>query len=93
MSLFAVHYSYVLDADLLQEHRPSHRDFLRGLLGSGLVAAGAYPQSDDPGALLLVEADSAGDVAGMLDDDPFLAQGIITERRIELWDPPMGIFA
>ncbi len=93
MSLFAVHYSYVCDAALLQEHRPSHRDFLRQLLDSGLVAAGAYPEADDPGALLIVEAGSAEDVARMLDDDPFQLKGIISERRIQLWNPPMGIFA
>ncbi len=93
MSLFAVHYSYVRDADLLQEHRPSHRDFLRKLLDSGPAAAGAYPETDVPGALLIVDAETSEDVARMLDADPFQLRGIITERRIQLWNPPMGIFA
>lgn len=93
MSHFAVHYSYATDAELLSTHRPAHRSFLRGLLDSGLVAAGAYPEADEPGALLIVEADSPAAVAALLDDDPFLVEGLITQRRIELWNPPIGIFA
>lgn len=93
MSLFAVHYSYVNDAALLEEHRPEHRAFLRGLIGSGLQAAGAYPGADEPAALLLIEAGSSEEVESMLNLDPFLLQGAIAERRILRWDPPIGIFA
>ncbi len=93
MSLFAVHYSYVRDAPLLDQHRPAHRAFLRGLVGSGLQAAGAFPGADEPAALLLVEAASSEAVAAMLDADPFLLHGAISERRIQLWDPPIGVFA
>ena len=93
MSHFAVHYHYVDDATLLAAHRPAHREFLRSLVGQGLLAAGAYPEADEPGALLIVEADSAEAVATMLDDDPFLGQGAISQRRIMLWNPPIGIFA
>ncbi len=93
MSHFAVHYAYATDAALLSQHRPAHREFLRALVGSGLLAAGAYPDSAEPGALLLVEAESEAAVAAMLDDDPFLLEGAITDRRIQLWNPPIGIFA
>ncbi|RMB58309.1 YciI family protein [Tessaracoccus antarcticus] len=93
MSHFAVHYTYVSDATLLAEHRPAHRDFLRSLVGSGLVAAGAYPDAEEPAALLIVEAETADDVATMLERDPFLVQGAIARRRIQLWNPPIGIFA
>ena len=93
MSHFAVHYSYVPDAALLDQHRPAHREFLRALVGSGVVAAGAYPGAEEPSALLIVEADTADDVAAMLDDDPFLLHGAIAGRRIQLWNPPIGIFA
>lgn len=93
MSLFAVHYSYVNDASLLDEHRPAHREFLRGLIGAGMQAAGAYPGADEPAALLLVEAESPEEVESMLDEDPFLLHGLIAERRIMRWDPPIGVFA
>ncbi len=93
MSIFAVHYSYVSDTELLNEHRPAHREFLRALVGSGLLAAGAYPAAEEPSALLILEAESEAAVASMLDDDPFLRTGAIADRRIQLWDPPIGIFA
>ncbi|MDO5737075.1 MAG: YciI family protein [Propionibacteriaceae bacterium] len=93
MSHFAVHYHYVDDVALLAKHRPAHREFLRSLVGHGLLAAGAYPQAEEPSALLIVEADSPQAVATMLDADPFLAQGAIAKRRIMLWDPPIGVFA
>lgn len=93
MSHFAVHYAYVTDAALLDEHRPAHREFLRALVGSGLLAAGAYPDTDSPAALLIVEADTSEDVERMLNDDPFMTVGAIASRRIERWDPPIGIFA
>lgn len=93
MSHFAVHYAYVEDAELLDQHRPAHREFLRGLADSGLLAAGAYPGAESPGALLIVEADSESAVAAMLDKDPFLLEGAIAGRRILLWNPPIGVFA
>ena len=93
MSHFAVHYSYVADAALLAQHRPAHRDFLRSLVGSGLLAAGAYPDAKEPSALLIIESNSESDVAEMLDGDPFLLRGVIIDRRIQLWNPPIGIFA
>ncbi|MGV8846922.1 YciI family protein [Tessaracoccus sp.] len=93
MSHFAVHYQYVADASLLDRHRPAHREFLRSLVGSGVVAAGAYPGAAEPSALLIVEAGTEEDVASMLDADPFLLEGAIAARRIQLWNPPIGIFA
>ena len=62
MPVFAVHYRYVDQPAVVTEHRPAHRDFLRGLLDRGIVlAAGAY--TDGPAAALLVfRADSAADV-------------------------------
>ena len=93
MSHFAVHYSYVPDASLLSEHRPAHREFLLGLVGSGLLAAGAYPDAEEPSALLICEADTDEDVARMLEMDPFWLRGAIAQRRIQLWNPRIGIFA
>ena len=53
MPVFAVQYSYVDDPELVTEHRPAHRDFLRDLLDQGIVlAAGAY--TDGPAGALLV---------------------------------------
>src|SRR5690242_13845828 len=75
MPVFAVHYSYVDDAAVVTEHRPAHREFLRDLLNQGIVlAAGAY--TDGPaGALLVFRGDSEGDIARLLERDPFQQLG------------------
>lgn len=90
MNLYAVEYSYADDAAATAEHRPAHREFLRALLPTALLAAGAYPGSDEPGALLLVRGESVVEVEAILDQDPFRTQGLITGRRIRLWNPPIG---
>lgn len=90
MNLYAVEYSYVPDAAALDEHRPSHREFLRALVPAPLVAAGAYQEDVEPGALLLVRAASRDEVEQLLDEDPFWQRRLIVERRINLWNPGIG---
>ena len=54
MSLFAVIYRYADDAAALDEHRPRHRDHLRGLHEAGrLVVSGPLAEGGGPGALLI----------------------------------------
>lgn len=93
MTYFAVHYTYAGDAERVAEHRPAHRDYLRSLTDSGLVAAGAHPDAEPPGALLIVRAESADQVTALLDGDPFRTEGLIVERRIVAWTPVIGVFA
>lgn len=93
MKYHAVHYSYVTDQELLKQFRPAHREYLRQLVPAGLVAAGSYPNATAPGALLIVQANSVEQVADLLSEDPFWQHGIINERRIEEWNPLIGIFA
>ena len=59
MQYFAVHYTYVDDAELIARHRPDHRAFLSGLTDKGLIAGGAYPDATPPSALLVFKAESA----------------------------------
>lgn len=92
MTYFAVHYTYVTDADALTAERPAHRDYLRSLGPAGLLAAGPYPESDVPGALLLFNADNARVVETCLNKDPFWIKDLITERKIQQWNPTIGIF-
>ena len=88
MSLFAVIYRYADAAAELDEHRPRHRDHLRGLHEAGrLVVSGPLAEGGGPGALLIFRADSAEQVAGWLDDDPFKVLGLIVEREIRAWNP------
>ena len=93
MPVYAVHYRYVDDGDLLAEHRPAHRDFLRDLLDRGIVlAAGAY--TDGPaGALLVFRGDSEQHIADLLTADPFQQLGLVTHYKIRAWGQAMGPWA
>lgn len=90
MNFYAVQYSYIRDADALNAHRPAHREFLNGLVPEVLVVAGAYQDGDEPGALLIVRADTSEDAGSALDPDPFNVQQLISGRTIRLWNPGIG---
>jgi uncharacterized protein YciI len=93
MPVFAVHYRYVDRPAEVTEHRPAHRDFLRGLLEQGTVlAAGAY--TDAPaGALLVFRADTEREVARLLESDPFQRLGLVQDCQIRAWGQAMGPWA
>lgn len=89
MSIFAVHYTYSQDEDLIAAIRPEHRVFLGQLATDGVLLASG-PMVDWPGALLIFEAGSAQELASLLDQDPFDIAGAITERVIDAWNPILG---
>ena len=93
MPVFAVQCQYVDQPDVVTEHRPAHRDFLRGLLDQGIVlAAGAY--TDGPaGALLIFRGDSQEHIARILLDDPFQKLGLVQDCQIRTWGQAMGPWA
>lgn len=93
MATHAVLYTY--DPQRLPEMleiRPRHREFLATLITSGqLLAAGAWADSEsDPGALLLLDVESPAAALAALEADPFLSEGIITNRRAYRWSPALG---
>ncbi len=95
MAVFAVQYTYHpnqgADRDL---YRPAHRGYLRELLNDGIVlASGAYPDEENPGALLIFRADTAGEVADRLRIDPFMVQGLVANADIREWSVAMGPWA
>ena len=93
MPVFAVHYSYVDDPDLVTEHRPAHREFLRALLEQGTVlAAGAYTQGP-AGALLVFRGESVEEIETLLRDDPFQRLGLVQDCQIRTWGQAMGPWA
>jgi hypothetical protein len=89
MSTYAVSYTYTDDVTTRDEVRPSHRDFLRGLNAEGVVRASG-PVDGGTGALVIVEAGSAGEALGILDADPFEVRGVIAERSVRQWDVVIG---
>ncbi|MET0863909.1 MAG: YciI family protein [Nakamurella sp.] len=93
MPVFAVHYRYVDQPDVVTEHRPAHRDFLRALLEQGTVlAAGAYTEGP-AGALLIFRGDSAEQIAEILESDPFQQLGLVEDCQIRTWGQAMGPWA
>ena len=82
MQYFAVHYTYVDDAELIARHRPDHRAFLSGLTDKGLIAGGAYPDATPPSALLVFKAESAEAVSELLAGDPFRSNNVLADVRI-----------
>ena len=43
-----------------------------------------------PGALLIIDAEDADQVAALLDLDPFAELGLIADRQIRRWSPFFG---
>lgn len=89
MNTFAVTYTYAVGEDQLNVIRPTHREWLSGLLAEGILLASG-PMVDMPGALLILRADSVEAVAELLDNDPFDVAGFIGERVVTQWNPVFG---
>ncbi|MFC2689006.1 MAG: YciI family protein [Propionibacterium freudenreichii] len=93
MAFFAVNYTYDPAKDV-EAVRPRHREFLRGLAERGVLrASGPFPGLEPQRALLIFEADSAEEVATLLDQDPVHTEDILKVREILEWNPVIGIFA
>ena len=93
MSIFAVEYVYDAgSAELRNEHRPAHREWLQQLADQGRVlSAGAF--ADGAGALLLVVAEDEAGLHELLKQDPFAVAGAISGMKTTAWKPAIGAFA
>lgn len=90
MAIFAVQYTYLDDAELVQKHRPEHREFLTKLHHEGRVLLSGPKVSEPAGALIIVRGDSAAEVGELMDADPFNDYSIITDRSITEWNIVIG---
>ncbi|MEH0108796.1 YciI family protein [Tersicoccus sp. MR15.9] len=88
MALFAVTYRYADDTARLDEHRPRHRAFLRGLHEQGRLRLSG--PTENGAALIVMEADTAEAVEADLDQDPFKLEGLIAERTVQPWTIVIG---
>jgi uncharacterized protein YciI len=89
MPTYAVTYVYNATAEQLTEVRPIHRQWLSDQLNAGVLLASG-PMVDVAKALLIWKAESASELAALLDHDPFDIAGFISERDIEEWNPVFG---
>ena len=90
MAIFALTYRYADDPETLDLHRPAHREYVRSLVGNGVIASGPLATSQGPGALIICEgADEAG-LVDMMDLDPFWIEGLIAQRDLAPWSILIG---
>lgn len=89
MAYFAAMLSYGDDVERRQEVRPSHREYLQGLLAEGkLLMSG--PFGDDSGAIIVYEAADVAEAQELLSNDPFAQQGVIVDATIKEWKVVMS---
>jgi uncharacterized protein YciI len=86
---YAALIEYVSDKDKIQALRPTHREYLRSLLANGKLAISG-PFTDDWGAMIVYEADSAEEAETILKGDPFHAGGVFVRWTIRPWNPVMA---
>lgn len=89
MNTYAVNYFYSADETSLAELRPIHRAWLKVQYEQGVLLASG-PLVDNPGALLILKANTVEELAALLDNDPFDIAGFIGERVITQWNPVIG---
>jgi len=91
MALFALIYRYIDDPDTVSQHRPAHRAYLKSLSEGGeLLVAGPLGDPGPAGGLLVLDVESAERVQQIAEDDPFHAQGVVTDRTIQEWTLSIG---
>jgi uncharacterized protein len=75
-----------LGADIRRQHMPAHLAFLEKN-ASHIKAAGPLraPSGDPVGGLWVVEADSAGQVEALVQEDPFWPTGLRHSVRVLHW--------
>ena len=88
MGTFAVTYAYSAATSARRdEHRPRHVEFLQEQFDDGrLVTSGPFGPGEDPGALLIIQADSKADAEALMDQDPFFRHGLVEHRSIRQWN-------
>jgi len=81
---YAAVIEYTSDKAKIAEVRPSHREYLTGLLKDNkLVTAG--PFTDDSGAFIVYEAESSEQAESILKADPFCQRGIFVRWTLRPW--------
>ncbi|HUA03949.1 MAG TPA: YciI family protein [Solirubrobacteraceae bacterium] len=86
MTLFVLEWRFGSDREARLAVRPQHREYLEELRDAGHVVA-AGPWADDSGALIVYSAGDAAAVENMLENDPYVSNGVGGERTLREWSP------
>lgn len=71
--------------DVIAEYRPKHREYLGKLREQGKLAASG-PFTDDSGALIVYETETADEAEDLLQNDPFRQVGVFQTYKIRPWN-------
>lgn len=93
MTVYAVRYTYDHRTALQDEERPEHRAYLRSLADSGSLLGSGPFASGDPGALLVLRAESREALESLLAADPFARIGVIAATEVRPWTLVLGPWA
>ena len=83
MVRFVLLFGYV-DADLRARVRLRHLDYVAALHDRGQVVS-AGPFEDGSGALIVYEAADQAEAQALVDADPYVLEGVMTEPRLRAW--------
>ena len=83
---FAAVIEYTPDKTKILELRPTHRQYLAGLLERGQLAV-AGPFMDDSGSLIVYEAATREEAELILQGDPFCKGGVFVKYQLRPWNP------
>lgn len=90
MSLYLVTYVHP-DKQRWLEHLETHVHWIERRLADGtIVASGPLQDVPELSAVLLIKARDRQQVHELLADDPFVAQGLLTELTVLKWYPGFG---
>lgn len=88
MAIYSVEYRYTDDSAGRDAHRAEHRGYLADQ--PGLVVSGPYSDDRPAGALIILRAESLGEVEQIMAADPFQREGLVAERTIREFNPVLG---
>lgn len=99
MATFAIRYTYGDNSETAKEpYREAHMQFLtdqfeaKRLLLSGRVLADEA-SGVTAGALIIVSGESIDDVTRLMENEPFMQNGIVARREIAEWNIAFGEIA
>ena len=81
---YAVTIEYGPDKAKIDENRPAHREYLRGLIAANKLAI-AGPFTDNSGGFIVYNVDEESEVEGIIKADPFYACGVFQTWVIRPW--------
>jgi uncharacterized protein YciI len=86
MPYFALHYDYVPNiVERRAPFREAHLELYRQWRSSGRLAMGGAVGDPPHGALIVFTVPDASDVEQFVKADPYVAEGLVTDWRVEPW--------